>query len=201
MAQDRTLPTGYGVDVPRWFREALAALPTRVGDPDERARLVNALAARNIAAGTGGPFAALVIDRSTDEVLAAGVNLVLHANLATAHAEVVALSLAQTRGGTWNLAEGPGQGPLVVVNAQPCVMCFGALLWSGVGALEFSVEGAEVERLTGFDEGPVPTDWRAQLETRGIAVETGRLRSESIAVLQDFRQRVDAGTVPLYNGG
>lgn len=199
MTQRDTMPTGYAVTLPAWFQEAQRALPTRVSDPDERARLVNLLAARNIEEGSGGPFAALVIDRDTDAVLAAGVNLVLRANLATAHAEVVALSLAQTRVGHWNLAQGSAAGPLVVVNAQPCVMCLGALIWSGAGALECSVEGAEVERITGFDEGPVPTDWRDQLLARGITVETGRLRSASVAVLQDFRERVDAGTVPLYN--
>ena len=197
---DTHQPTSYGVELPQWFLDARDALPKRLPDPDERIRTVNELAARTVAEGTGGPFAALVIDRQDDEVIAAGVNLVLHSDLASSHAEMVALGIAQTRKRAWNLAA-DGEGPLLVVNAQPCAMCLGALIWSGVGALDFSVEGVDVERLTGFDEGPVPSNWREQLQSRGIEVATGRLRDESLEVLQRFRDRVDDGSATLYNGG
>lgn len=194
-------PDGYAVTLPPWFAAEVAALPSHLHDPEERIRLVNRLAARTVAEGTGGPFAALVVDVETDAVLAAGVNLVLASGLATSHAEVVALSLAQTRTGAWNLGADPARRRALVVNAQPCAMCLGALLWSGIGAVEFAATGADVERLTGFDEGPVPDDWRDQLERRGVTVTSGRLRDEAFAVLRDFRDRVDRGAATLYNGG
>src|SRR3712207_9340599 len=37
-------------------------------------------------------------------------------------------------------------------------------------------------RSTGFDEGPMPTDWKAELEQRGIRVTAGVLRDDAIAV-------------------
>ncbi|WP_293697442.1 deaminase [uncultured Agrococcus sp.] len=193
-------PTGYGVELPKWFLDARDVLPQRLPDPEERIRTVNHLATRTVAEGAGGPFAALVIDRQDGDIIAAGVNLVLHSGLASSHAEMVALGIAQTRKRAWNLAAA-GEGPLLVVNAQPCAMCLGAIIWSGIGALEFSVEGVEVERLTGFDEGPVPSNWREQLKARGIEVATGRLRDESLDVLRQFRDRVDDGSATLYNGG
>ena len=200
MPASAPLPTGYRVDLPPWLLAEQQAIPERLTDAAERIRLVNRLAARTVAEGTGGPFAALVVERGTGEVVAAGVNLVLHSNLATAHAEVVALSLAQTRTGHWNLA-GKGAERMLVVNAQPCVMCLGALIWSGVRAVEVSATSADVVSATGFDEGPVPADWQAQLEQRGIAVATGLLRDESLAVLRDFRRQVEQGQAVLYNGG
>jgi len=115
-----------GFALPDWLRAEIAALPDRLPDPDERMRLVTSLAARNIAEGTGGPFAALVVESLTGEVVSVGVNLVLSSQLAIAHAEVVTLALAQSRVGSWNL--GAGAGRLLVVDAQPCAMCLGALI-------------------------------------------------------------------------
>ncbi|WP_445519725.1 nucleoside deaminase [Streptomyces sp. NEAU-174] len=201
MPVDTPMPGSYGVRIPPWLAAEQATLPVRITDRTERMRMVNRIAARNVEEGTGGPFAALVLDSDTGDVVSAGVNLALSANVASAHAEVVALSLAQTRVGDWNLGTDPARPRVLVVNAQPCVMCLGTLIWSGVKTLDFSVPGFEVERITGFDEGPVPADWREQLEKRGIAVDTGLLQEECSTVLEDFRSRVAAGTITLYNGG
>jgi tRNA(Arg) A34 adenosine deaminase TadA len=194
-------PTGFGVDLPAWFRDVQRELPDRIADPDDRSRLVIDLAQRNIIEGTGGPFAALVVDAADGTIVSAGVNLVLQSGLASAHAEVVALSLAQTRTGSWNLGADPSEDRILVVNAQPCLMCLGSLIWSGVRTVGFAASGKDVERITGFDEGPVPVDWREQLQRRGIAVHSGRLEQEAHAVLHDFADRVAIGTATLYNGG
>ena len=201
MSQYHSLPTGFGISLPAWFRDVAEELPTHITVPEQRARIVNELAARNIAEGTGGPFAALVLDQADGAVVSAGVNLVLQSGLASAHAEVVALSLAQARTGSWNLGATAEDDRILVVNAQPCVMCLGSLIWSGVHALDFAASGADVQRITGFDEGPVPQDWRDQLTMRGIAVHAGRLEAEAHAVLKDFRDRVENGATTLYNGG
>ncbi|HEY9293277.1 MAG TPA: nucleoside deaminase [Microlunatus sp.] len=193
--------TGFDVRLPEWLRRAAQGLPSHVPDPDDRIRTVNALAARNIVEGSGGPFAAMVVDRDGGAVVSLGVNLVPEVDLAIAHAELIALSLAQARTGSWNLGAHADRVRTLVINAQPCAMCLGALIWSGIGEVEFAAAGADVERITGFDEGPVPPDWREQLERRGIAVHTGRLESEALAVLEDFRIRVAEQDATLYNGG
>jgi tRNA(Arg) A34 adenosine deaminase TadA len=193
------VPAGFEVHVPEW----LAAQSSRLLEPsasdDEIMHLLNRLAARNVREGTGGPFAAAVVDDESREIVAVGVNLVLSSNLSFAHAEMVALSLAQARLGVWNLRSDKRSRTLMV-NAQPCAMCTGAVVWSGVTALDFSAARADVERLTGFDEGPVSVDWQEQLEARGISVSSGRCVAESLDVLRDFGERAREGSITLYNG-
>jgi len=191
-------PDAFGVDLPVWLREEIAAMPPRVPDAQERMRFVLHLAARSVEEGTGGPFAAMVLDRANGEVVSVGTNLVTGSGLSAAHAEVVTLSLAQARLGTHDLGAHGAEGLVLVISAQPCAMCLGAVIWSGVRAVDIAALGADVERITGFDEGPVPADWRAQLEDRGIAVTTGRCEAEALAVLEDYRARVDAGSSTLY---
>ena len=48
--------------------------------------------------------------------------------------------------------------------------------------------GAELEELTGFDEGPMREDWAEQFEARGIAVVQGVGRDEALAVFRDYGQ-------------
>ncbi len=92
----------------------------------DRMRLVHRLADRNHREGTGGPFAALVANADTGEILSVGVNLVLATNLSSVHAEVVAICLAQARLGTWDLGGTGRPATELVVNWRPCVMCYGA---------------------------------------------------------------------------
>jgi tRNA(Arg) A34 adenosine deaminase TadA len=152
------------------------------------------LADRNHREGSGGPFAALVADAATGEIISVGVNLVLAANLSSLHAEVVALSLAQTHLAGWNLG---GAGRELLVNWRPCVMCYGATMWSGIERLVIAGEGDIVETLTGFDEGPMRADWKEQFAARGITVVTDVLREDAIKTFTEYGARTD--TV-VYNG-
>lgn len=189
----------FAVSVPEWLATEIGRLPARMDSPDNLMRLLNGYASRNVAEGTGGPFAAAVINSEPKELVAVGVNLVLRSKLSFAHAEMVALSLAQRRLGAWNL-RADGVARSLVVNAQPCAMCTGAVAWSGVSALDFGAAGPAVEALTGFDEGPVSPGWRSELERRGITVTAGRLAQEAEAVLRDFGLQVANGSATVYNG-
>ena len=174
--------TSLNADLPEWLVGELDSHTAPLATHEERMSLVNALAARNFREGNGGPFAAIVVDRSTNLVVSIGVNVVLSSGLSAGHAEFMALSLAQTRLGRWDLGASAEQDLELVVNWRPCIMCYGSLIWSGVKHLVIPGDGPELEQLTGFDEGPAPTDWRAELESRGISVTTGILRDEAIAV-------------------
>ena len=199
-----TARSTFGVTMPAWVAEEVAALGAAPsGDsPATRTvlmRLLNRLAERNVREGGGGPFAALVRDGASGEIVAAGVNRVLASGLSSMHAEVTTLSLAQTRRGAWDLGAA-GAAPLELwVNARPCVMCYGATMWSGVTRLVIAVDGPEVEELTGFDEGPMPEDWIGRFRERGIEVETDVLREEAVEVLAGYRDLVSAGSATLYN--
>jgi tRNA(Arg) A34 adenosine deaminase TadA len=193
------LATRYTVDLPTWVRDELSDVPDVVPDVEDRMRIVHRLAARNFREGNGGPFAALVAESATGRIVSVGVNVVLASGVSSTHAEVVALGLAQTRLGAWDLGgEGMPEHELVV-NWRPCIQCYGATMWSGVRSLVIAGSGPELEEITTFDEGPLGADWAEQFEARGIRVRQGVLRDEALAVFRDYRAVVDGGEVVVYN--
>lgn len=179
--------TSISAQLPEWLLAELETHNQPLKTHEQRMTLVNELAARNFREGNGGPFAAIVVDRSTDLVVSIGVNVVLSSGLSAGHAEFMALSLAQERIGNWDLGASAGQDFELVVNWRPCIMCYGSLIWSGVKHLVIPGDGPELEHLTGFDEGPVPGgDWRRELEARGISVTMDVLRDEAIKVFAEY---------------
>ncbi|MDY0226120.1 MAG: hypothetical protein RBR38_04740 [Desulfomicrobium apsheronum] len=75
-----------------------------------------------------------------------------------------------------------------MVNWRPCTMCFGAVLWlwSGVRSLVIAGEGAELEEITGFDEGPIHPDWRAELSRCRIELVKDVLLVEALEAYREF---------------
>ena len=195
------LATSFAATLPDWLIDDLGSLPRVLPTAEERMRLVNDLADRNWRAGNGGPFAAIVVDDTTGELVSVGVNVVLSSGLTASHAEVTALSLAQRALGRWDLGA-DGAELSLIVNWRPCVQCYGATMWSGVRSLVVAGEGPLLEELTGFDEGPVVEDWAEQFEQRGIRVTIGvgyddavavyRAYGESDSVVYNARGAVDA---------
>ena len=168
-----------------WVLPFVESYPGPTATSRERMALVHALADRNWREGNGGPFAAVVADSATGEIVSVGVNLVLSSGLSSAHAEVTAISLAQAALGTWDLAA-TRPGLELVVNWRPCAMCYGAVLWSGVQRLVTAGDGPDLEELTGFDEGPVVADWEEQLRRRGVAVENNVLRDGALQTYREY---------------
>lgn len=151
-------------------------------------RFVIGLAEQNIAEGTGGPFAAAVFDAGTGKLVAAGVNLVTTLNCSIAHAEVLAVTLAQEREGTYDLG-GAGMPVFeLVASAEPCAMCLGAIPWSGIRHLVCGAAGEDVAAI-GFDEGAKPAGWQRELEVRGITVMREVCRNEAVAVLRRYAEQ------------
>ena len=172
--------------MPKWSIQAMNDLPSHLPSLEERMAAVIDFSRRNFLNNTGGPFAAGVFERDTGKVVVIGVNRVMEHGCSSAHAEIMALSMAQKMLGTYDLgAEGLPPHELVV-NWRPCAMCFGAVLWSGVRALTIAGEGPEVEEITGFDEGPITEDWRGELKQRGITLNENILRDEAIAAYKEF---------------
>ena len=160
---------------------------------EERMRFVLDLARENVAAG-GGPFAAAVFEHASGRLLAAGANRVITSGYSCAHAETVALTLAQRRLGHYDLGAASFPPCELVSSAEPCLMCLGAVLWSGVRFLSFGARGEDVTA-QGFDEGPKPADWVGELRRRGIEVRPDVLRDEAHEILRAYR----AAGGPIYN--
>lgn len=182
------------VSLPEWLDRLMDTPPVLVAAED-RMRLAIDLARRNVATQTGGPFGAVVVDEWSGQVLAAGVNLVLPSRNCTAHAEMVAIELAECVVGTFDLSSTEHRLSLVT-SVEPCAMCLGAIVWSGVRSLVCGAPSSAAAAI-GFDEGPRPDRWIDALECRGIDVTTGVLSAEAGAVLRDY---ADAGG-QIYNAG
>jgi len=181
-------------ELPAWVEPFLQDWPEPLSTISERMRLAIALSKENIMQETGGPFAAVVVNEQTGQLVAVGINLVTTSGLSMAHAEIVALSLAQTALGEWNLSNA---GPLqLVTTCEPCAMCFGAVPWSGVKSLICGARKKDAEA-AGFDEGDKPDQWVRSLQRRGIVVQSSVLRAEAASVLALYR--ADGGAI--YNAG
>jgi tRNA(Arg) A34 adenosine deaminase TadA len=166
--------------LPDWLGPFLASWSQPLDTPEQRMRLAIGLADENVHRQSGGPFGAIVVAEDSGRLLGAGVNLVTALGLSLAHAEMIALSLAQDAAATWNLgADAPTQ---LVTSCEPCAMCFGAVPWSGVGSLLWGARREDAEA-AGFDEGDKPADWIQALERRGIRTRGEVLRDEAAAVL------------------
>ncbi len=184
------------LSLPDWTWDALSRLPTHFPTPEERMRVVVEFSRRNFEEQTGGPFAAGVFERDTGRLLVIGVNRVVPSGCSSAHAEIMALSIAQKMVGSFDLG-GPGlPAHQIVVNWRPCAMCYGAVIWSGVRSLVIAGSGPELEAITGFDEGPLPADWLGELTRRGIEVIDGVGTAGALAA---FRAFATSGQ-PVYNG-
>lgn len=181
------------ITLPPWMDAAVA--PDAVFPTDEaRMRLAIALASENVTRGTGGPFGAAVFRLPEGALVAAGVNSVTRLGNSVLHAEIMAIMLAQQRIGAYTL-NAPGlPAHELVTSCEPCAMCLGATLWSGVRRLVCGAAREDAAAVA-FDEGPVFAESYAYLESRGIAVARGLLRKEASAVLERYRR--SGG--PIYN--
>jgi len=190
------MPIGFTLDLPDWASTELEHLPQFLPDLESRMAAVLRFARLNTEHQTGGPFAAGVFERDSGRVISIGVNRVVPLNCSSAHAEIMALSLAQQRLGVYDLGGPDMAAHQLVVNWSPCAMCFGAGLWSGIRSLVIAGADPEMMAITGFDEGPMPAEWRTELAKRGIELIEGVLREESLA---DFRAFAASNPV-VYNG-
>ncbi len=178
----------FEVRLPEWIQPFIGHWLNGGGPPldtiEHRMMLAIALSAENVRQGTGGPFGAIVVHQETGQLAGIGVNLVISSSLSAAHAEIVALSLAQRSVEDWDLAAAPMQ---LVSSCEPCAMCLGAVPWSGVSSLVCGAACIDAES-AGFDEGDKPVNWLKSLSDRGLDVKVHVLREEAARVLQDYAE-------------
>lgn len=181
-------------ELPEWVEDLVSGKGEFYPTKEERMRLAIELSRLNTERGTGGPFGAAIFESESGRLLAPGVNLVTTANLSTAHAEMVAIMVAQQAVGSFDLGEERLPAYELVASTEPCAMCFGAMPWSGVRGLVCGGRDEDA-RSIGFDEGPKMSDWPSALRERGISVERDVLREEAAAVLNGYAESGGA----IYN--
>jgi tRNA(Arg) A34 adenosine deaminase TadA len=150
--------------------------------------LVVTLARLNVEHNTGGPFGAGIFEQQGGRLLAVGVNQVESANCSIAHAEMLAIAGAQHVIECYDLAGREGSAYELVTSTEPCVMCLGAVCWSGVTRVVCGARDEDAREI-GFDEGPKPENWVRSLESRGIDVVQDVLREQAKAVLTEYHRR------------
>lgn len=156
--------------LPGWVMDVVA--PGQTAD-DGQAALDAAVELAEASAREGhGPFGTVLADADR-EIVSVGWNRVVEARDSTAHAEIEAIRVAQLRLDTHDLGE-PARGPFTLyASCAPCVMCFGAIYWSGLSRV-VSAAPAEAAEAIGFDEGPVTDEMRRQArKAKGLTFETG----------------------------
>jgi tRNA(Arg) A34 adenosine deaminase TadA len=186
------------ISLPGWLTDDIqkGRIPERLPTVEDQMVLAIDLALRNAKEKTGGPFGTVIFETATGIIKGVGVNQVVPLSNPLLHGETVAIAMATAAVKNFNLgAEGLPHHTLVT-SAQPCVMCCGATLWSGVRTLVTGASGQDVERLTGFDEGPIHPDWSDELRLRGVQVNQGVLREQACGVLEWYAKN---GGI-IYNG-
>lgn len=182
------------VDYPGWVDEVVDWDRRYSGD-EEKMRLAIEVSRQNVARGTGGPFGAAIFERDTGALVSVGMNSVVRLNNCTLHGEMVAFMTAQARLRSFTLRSADGPAYELVTSCEPCAMCLGATLWSGVQRVVCGAHRDDARRLN-FEEGPVFPESHAYLEARGIEIVHGVLRDEANAVLELYRSSKGI----IYNG-
>ena len=173
---------GVSIELPGWIGP-MVERAGRLPSDESRLGLAVEMSRRNVEESTGGPFAAIIVSEVSGAVLGAGVNVVMPSSVAIAHGEVMAIAIAGQKLGSFDLGAREPAG--LYTSCEPCMMCMGATIWSGVTRLVIGARDADAAAV-GFDEGPKPSDWVVQFETRGIEVVRDLLRADAAAVLDEY---------------
>lgn len=169
--------------LPSWIHEEVDQARL-YPDANSQIALAIDLSRRNVSHRSGGPFGAAVFNQA-GRLIGVGVNRVVPSQCSAAHAEVLALATSQQRVQRYRLNEA-GERITLATSAQPCSMCYGALIWAGIDELLIAARSDDVQTLAGFDEGPLPADWSGELEKRGIIVQRDLMRDHARDVLRDY---------------
>lgn len=182
------------VEYPDWVSDVVDH-ERHYGTDTEKMQLAIAVSRANVERGTGGPFGAAIFEQASGRLVAVGMNSVVRLNNCTLHGEMVAFMMAQQVVGNFSLSA-PGL-PVheLFTSCEPCAMCLGASLWSGVKRVVYGAGREDASRLD-FEEGPVFPSSYAYLEERGIEIVRDVLRDEARAVLELYRTM----SGKIYNG-
>ena len=132
-----------------------------------------------------GPFVAAIYDEK-GKLIAKKANSVVQEKCSSCHAEMNVIREAEKMFNSYDLSS---YNLSLYVTSEPCIMCVGGIMWSGIKEVYFGVPSSEVEKITGFDEG-FKHNWLEEFKKRGITVYGGIEVDAGIKVLKKY---VDSG--------
>lgn len=133
------------------------------------------LAVKNVHAGQGGPFGALVV--RDGEVIARATNRVTSINDPTAHAEIMAIRKACERLGHFELS-----GCTLYASCEPCPMCLGAIYWARLDRVYYAGTREDAAAV-GFDDEYIYRELDRSPSERKIPMEN-MMRGEAQRAFQ-----------------
>ena len=182
------------VEYPDWVDDVVDWNRVYASDED-RMRLAIAVSRTNVERGTGGPFGAAIFERQSGRVVSVGMNSVVRYNNCVLHGEIMAFMMANQAVESFTLKSANLPAHEMHTSCEPCAMCLGAALWSGVQRLVCGAARDDASILS-FEEGPVFPESYRYLEARGIEIVRNVLRDEARSVLELYRQN----SGQIYNG-
>jgi tRNA(Arg) A34 adenosine deaminase TadA len=181
------------IALPDWINEVVDWQKTYADDQQKMALAVE-LSKQNVLRATGGPFGSAIFACDSGKLLSVGVNRVMPMHNSAAHGEMMAIMLAEQQLQSFSL-NADGVKRELFTSCEPCAMCLGGTLWSGVKRLVCAAT-ADDARAIGFDEGPVDASSYQYLANAGIEVVRLVQRDEANNVLQHYAN----GGGQIYNG-
>ena len=204
--QDRH-PHTVSVTLPDWaVKELIEHTSKSFTSDEEMMKLAIKLSQMNVEKGTGGPFGTAIFERmpdNTTKLISIGVNRVVPLQNSTLHGEIVAIQMAQSKLKSYTMQipsediDAHGSKRIrqfeLFTSCEPCCMCLGAVLWSGISRMVCGATKDDAEAI-GFDEGPVYDQSYVHLEKAGVSVTKCVLRDEGKKVLDHY-----ASVGEIYN--
>ncbi|HLS28723.1 MAG TPA: nucleoside deaminase [Opitutales bacterium] len=172
---------------PDWLSSAVDWDRSFVTD-EQKIGVAIELSRLNVEQGAGGPFGAAIFDGESGKLVSIGVNRVVATHNSAMHAEMMAMMMAQARVGNYTLRKRGDVSYELATSSEPCAMCLGAMLWSGVSRVICGATGEDA-RSIGFDEGPVFPASYTYLEERGIKFVRETCRDKAKTVLNLYVEK------------
>ena len=193
MTSSRAHPIVH-IEYPDWV-DSVIDFDRAYTTDDERMKLAIQVSRENVERGTGGPFGAAIFESESGRLVAVGMNSVVRLHNCTLHGEMMAFMMAQQRLQTFTLKSANLPVHDLYTSCEPCAMCLGGTLWSGVKRVVYGAAREDASMLN-FEEGPVFPESYKYLEDRGLEIVRNVLRDEARAVLELYRSK----SGKIYNG-
>jgi guanine deaminase len=115
------------------------------------------LAQKNVLAGKGGPFAAIIV--KDNKIISYGYNQVTSKKDPTLHAEIDAIRKASKKLKTFDLS-----GCEIFASCYPCPMCLSAIYWANIKTVYYSA-AKEVATKYGFKDGKIYNELKTKIKS------------------------------------
>lgn len=130
------------------------------------------------------PVGAVVVSKSSGEIIGSGYNLRESLKSPLAHAEIIALDQASTALGGWRVVDS-----VLYVTLEPCPMCAGAIINSRIDRVVFGAKDPKAGSLgSAVDLSKSGFNWNFQITSGVLEEECSKLLSDFFASLREKKK-------------